>query len=158
MAPLATLRCKIGSLPFLGLHPHSLLPGTIQGKEGIKFCHLATLFLSVSLNLTMEISPMHLQGEIVGPVVSVRDDDFTGDAVSVVDPAAPSAPTAVKAQKAAAAMVSPRLHVPTSVPTIVPGVSPPPGSAGRAHQVGSSPRTMDAFYSVVPTQSVIKFI
>ena len=87
------------------------------------------------------ISPMHLQGEIVGPVVSVRDDDFTGDAVSVVDPAAPSAPTAVKAQTAAAAMVSPRLHVPTSVPTIVPGVSPPPGSAGRAHQVGSWSRT-----------------
>ena len=80
----------------------------------------------------MAISPMHLQGEIVGPVVSVRDDDFTGDAVSVdVDPA-PS----VKAKAAAAASASPRLQVPTSVPTIVPGVSPPPGSAGRAHQVG----------------------
>ena len=38
----ATLRCKIGSLPFLGLRPHSLHPGAIQGKEGIKFCHLAT--------------------------------------------------------------------------------------------------------------------
>ena len=39
----ATLRCKIWSLPFLGLRPHSLHPGAIQGKEGIKFCHLATL-------------------------------------------------------------------------------------------------------------------
>ena len=33
----ATLRCKIG------LRPHALHPGAIQGKEGIKFCHLATL-------------------------------------------------------------------------------------------------------------------
>ena len=39
----ATLRCKIRSLPFLGLRPHALHPGAIQGKEGIKFCHLATL-------------------------------------------------------------------------------------------------------------------
>ena len=39
----ATLRCKIGSLPFLGSRPHALHPGAIQGKEGIKFCHLATL-------------------------------------------------------------------------------------------------------------------
>ena len=28
---------------FLGLRPHALHPGAIQGKEGIKFCHLATL-------------------------------------------------------------------------------------------------------------------
>ena len=83
----------------------------------------------------MAISPLHLQGEIVGPVVTVRDDDFTGDAVSVdVDPAV-ATPTSVRAQVAATA-ASPRLQVPTSVPTIVPGVSPPPGSAGRAHQVG----------------------
>ena len=39
----ATLRCKIGPLPFLGLRPHALHPGPIQGKEGIQFCHLATL-------------------------------------------------------------------------------------------------------------------
>ena len=39
----ATLRCKIWSLPFLGLRPHTLHPGAIQGKEGVKFCHLATL-------------------------------------------------------------------------------------------------------------------
>merc|ERR1712024_217633 len=39
----ATLRCKIRSLPFLGWRPHALHPGAIQGKEGIKFCHLATL-------------------------------------------------------------------------------------------------------------------
>ena len=38
----ATLRWKIWSLPFLGLCPHALHPGAIQGKEGIKFCHLAT--------------------------------------------------------------------------------------------------------------------
>ena len=29
--------------PFLGLRPQALHPGAIQGKEGIKFCHLATL-------------------------------------------------------------------------------------------------------------------
>ena len=39
----ATLCCKIWSFPFLGLRPHALHPGTIQGKDGIKFCHLATL-------------------------------------------------------------------------------------------------------------------
>ena len=39
----ATLNCKIWSLPFLGLRPHALHPGAIQGKEGIKFCHLATM-------------------------------------------------------------------------------------------------------------------
>ena len=27
----------------IGLRPHALHPGTIQEKEGIKFCHLATL-------------------------------------------------------------------------------------------------------------------
>ena len=26
-----------------GLHPHTLHPGAIQGKEGIKFCHLAIM-------------------------------------------------------------------------------------------------------------------
>ena len=85
----------------------------------------------------MAISPLHLQGEIIGPVVTVRDDDFTGDAVSVdvVDPIVTPSPTSVRAQVAATA-ASPRLQVPTSVPTIVPGVSPPQGSAGRAHQVG----------------------
>ena len=94
------------------------------------------------------ISPMHLQGEIVGPVVSVRDDDFTGDAVSVdVDPVLPSAPSVKAKAKAAAATASPRLQV----PTIVPGVSPPPGSAGRAHQVGCWPWISDAItiYSAV---------
>ena len=42
----ATVRCKISSLPFLA--PHTLQPGQIQGKEGIKFCHLATLW-SISI-------------------------------------------------------------------------------------------------------------
>ena len=39
----ATLGCKMWSLPFLGLRPYPLHPGAIPGKEGIKFCHLATL-------------------------------------------------------------------------------------------------------------------
>ena len=39
----ATLHCKILSLPFLGLRPHTLHTGAMQGKEGIKFCHLVTL-------------------------------------------------------------------------------------------------------------------
>ena len=30
-------------VPCLGLRPHGPHPGAIQGKEGIKFCHLATL-------------------------------------------------------------------------------------------------------------------
>ena len=38
MAP--PLHCKIWSLPFLS---HALHSAAIQGKEGIKFCHLATL-------------------------------------------------------------------------------------------------------------------
>ena len=39
----ATLRCEIRALPFLELRPHAHHPGAIQGKEGIKLCHLATL-------------------------------------------------------------------------------------------------------------------
>ena len=46
----ATLRCKIWSLPFLGLRPHALHPGAIQ-KFGHcissdKLCHLAKWILS----------------------------------------------------------------------------------------------------------------
>ena len=46
---MAPLRCAAKFdpfLPFLGLRPHALRPGAIQGKEGIKFCHLATLPLT----------------------------------------------------------------------------------------------------------------
>ena len=38
----ATLQNLIPSFPWIA--PHALHPGAIQGKEGIKFCHLATLF------------------------------------------------------------------------------------------------------------------
>ena len=38
------LHCKINLIPsFPWIAPHALHPGAIQGKEGIKFCHLATL-------------------------------------------------------------------------------------------------------------------
>ena len=37
-----TLQNLIPSFPYIA--PHALHPGAIQGKEGIKFCHLATLF------------------------------------------------------------------------------------------------------------------
>ena len=37
----ATLQNLIPSFPWIA--PHALHPGAIQGKEGIKFCHLATL-------------------------------------------------------------------------------------------------------------------
>ena len=37
----ASLRCKICSLPFLGLRPGGGRGGAIQGKEGIKFCSVA---------------------------------------------------------------------------------------------------------------------
>ena len=39
----ATLHCKVRSLLFLGFCQVGGQGGTIQGKEGIKFCHLATL-------------------------------------------------------------------------------------------------------------------
>ena len=39
----ASLHCKIRSIPFLGLRRGGGHGGTIQGKKGIKFCHLATL-------------------------------------------------------------------------------------------------------------------
>ena len=41
---MAPLRCAAKFDPFLSLDcaPHALHPGAIQGKEGIKFCHLAT--------------------------------------------------------------------------------------------------------------------
>ena len=41
-------RCKILSLPFLGLRPHLFHPSAIQGKEGITICHLATLATGVT--------------------------------------------------------------------------------------------------------------
>ena len=60
----ATLRCKIGSLPFLGLRPHALHPGAIQGKEGIKFCHLATLLhISGRGHLSGGLLRIHLPGD-----------------------------------------------------------------------------------------------
>ena len=37
----AALQNLIPSFPWTA--PHALHPGAIQGKEGIKFCHLATL-------------------------------------------------------------------------------------------------------------------
>ena len=37
----ATLQNLIPSFPWIA--PHALHPGAIQGKEGTKFCHLATL-------------------------------------------------------------------------------------------------------------------
>ena len=36
------------------LRPHALHPGAIQGKEGIKFCHLATLpFKSITYRVVL---------------------------------------------------------------------------------------------------------
>ena len=45
---MALLRYAAKFDPFLSLDcaPHALHPGAIQGKEGIKFCHLATLIRS----------------------------------------------------------------------------------------------------------------
>ena len=51
------LRCKVWSLPFLGLRPHPLHPGAIQEKERIKFCHLATLADITAFNLTFSPLP-----------------------------------------------------------------------------------------------------
>ena len=42
MAPLH-YAAKFDPFLFLGLHPHALHRGTIQGKEGIQFCHLETM-------------------------------------------------------------------------------------------------------------------
>ena len=41
----ATLQNMIPSFPWIV--PHALHPGAIQGKEGIKFCHLATLIRKI---------------------------------------------------------------------------------------------------------------
>ena len=43
MAPLG-YAAKFDPFLSLKLRPHALHPVTIQGKEGIKFCHLATLY------------------------------------------------------------------------------------------------------------------
>ena len=42
MAPLR-YAAKFDPVLSLDCAPHALHPGTIQGKEGIKFCHLATI-------------------------------------------------------------------------------------------------------------------
>ena len=46
-----TLRCKMWSFPFLGLHPYALHPSAIQGKGGIKFCYLATPNMTILLQM-----------------------------------------------------------------------------------------------------------
>ena len=45
---MAPLRYAAKFDPFFSfwVAPHTLYPGAIQGKEGIKFCHLATLRLT----------------------------------------------------------------------------------------------------------------
>ena len=48
--------------------PHTLHPGTIQGKEGIKFCHLATLR---SVPLSLSSSPL-------GPLKNGRFVEYRG--------------------------------------------------------------------------------
>ena len=50
MAPVP-VRCAAKFDPFLSLDfaPTPLHPGAIQGKEGIKFCHLATLNSTVGV-------------------------------------------------------------------------------------------------------------
>ena len=55
---LTTLHCKIRSLPFLGLHLHALHSGIIQGKEGIEFCHLATLLDPKAKESEVNLRPM----------------------------------------------------------------------------------------------------
>ena len=60
----ATLRCKIWSLPFLGLRPHALHPGAIQGKEGIKFCHLATTVCICELCAFHRGPALHSSGNV----------------------------------------------------------------------------------------------
>ena len=96
----ATLRCKILSLPFLGLRPHALHPGAIQGKEGIKFCHLATLAAGVGAGAPEDrlLAP-------AGP--ALRDDPAVaagdgGAARALPRDAAAAAPPARPAPSAAA--------------------------------------------------------
>ena len=55
MAPLCCA-AKFEPFLFLGLRPHALHPGGIQGKEGIKFCHLATP-ITAAINQQLEAFP-----------------------------------------------------------------------------------------------------
>ena len=60
MAPLRCAENLTPSFPWIG--PHALHPGAIKGKEGIKFCHLATLSNRLSAlvlrdRLEIEIQP-----------------------------------------------------------------------------------------------------
>ena len=62
MAPLR-YAAKFDPLPFLGVRPHALHPGAIQGKEGIKFCHLATLVEGNLQNIGEQIGFRYYKGE-----------------------------------------------------------------------------------------------
>ena len=53
------------------MRPHALHPGLIQGKEGIKFCHLATL---------------RAVGGLGGDVAPLRQRDGEGAAAAVAPP------------------------------------------------------------------------
>ncbi len=106
------------------------------------------------------LSPAHLQAEILGPVVSVNDDDFTGDAVQVgpeatsraASPsfAGPRGPTAHSVpRRIPLTPTLERLQIPTIVPPgaksagaplqlVTEAKSPSPSraaAAGRAHQI-----------------------
>ena len=73
----AMLCCKIGSLPFLGLRPHDLHPGTVQGKEGIKFFHLATLRVEIDLQSSSSSNSSTLHRAIiclVAPYLMIMQD------------------------------------------------------------------------------------
>ena len=52
--------------------PHALHPGTIQGKEGIKFCHLATLGrLLPTSSLSQKVSPSSKVGWSLHHITSI---------------------------------------------------------------------------------------
>ena len=59
-------------LPFLGLRPYALHPGAIQGKEGIKFCHLATKTATAS----EESLPWKTAPPVVRPGIASRRAKF----------------------------------------------------------------------------------
>ena len=50
------------------LRPHTLHPGAIQGKEGIKFCHLATLVQAMASCHSL----IKLRGELTGNPLDVK--------------------------------------------------------------------------------------
>ena len=84
---MALLSCAAKFNPFLSLDcaPHALHPGTIQGMERIKFCHLATLCLTVYCDEDGCVSELLLRLQLVLHVGRDLDEVLLPDPLPVPD-------------------------------------------------------------------------